>query len=229
MKDRKDISPKYPLILCCHCVYHEGEIYSEFPEDKAIYEQQLRESIKALQEGNYEVLVISGGYTKKEVEKSEAQGMLDWAHDLELNLNTEKVLLEEYSRDSFENVLFSMCRFYLEYKQFPESVGVCSWKSKERRFRIVGKALRLPNYSFLGIGEKRELEEVEAELLDIIINDPFHRNSSLALKRQQRDPWGKGNPYADIDEFREMFKMLNLMEEKGITDYRLVDFPWDKK
>lgn len=224
MKNSSTESPKRLLILCCHCVYHEGNIYSEFPEDKPVYEQHLRESIRALQEGHYDVLIVSGGFTKGELGKSEARGMLDWAKDL--NLNTAGVLLEEYARDSFENVLFSMCRFFQEYKQFPRSVGVCSWKSKKRRFEIIADALRLPNYSFLGIGEKEEIDEREAKLLDIVIDDPLHCKPSLAYVRRKRDPWNKGNPYAEINEFSDMFSILDLMEGKGVTDHRLVNFPW---
>ena len=35
--------PKNPLILCCHGVYHQGMMYSEFPEDRLVYENQLRQ------------------------------------------------------------------------------------------------------------------------------------------------------------------------------------------
>ena len=226
MKEQGKGFPKHPLILCCHCVYDNGNIYSEFPEDKTIYEQHLRESIKSLRDRRYDVLIISGGYTKRDLEKSEAQGMLDWAQDLGLNM--QGILLEEYARDSFENVLFSICRFYQEYEQFPKSVGICSWKSKERRFRIIAHVLTLPNYSFLVIGDKEEVKEREAKLLDLVIDDPFHRKPSLAYMRQKRDPWNKGNPYASVERFKDMFETLDLMEEKGLTDYRLVSLPWAK-
>jgi hypothetical protein len=220
---------KTPLILCCHCVYDKGNIYSEFPEDRAVYEQHLRESVKALHSGLYEALIISGGYTKKQVEKSEARGMLDWAHDLALAFDASRVILEEYARDSFENVLFGMCRFYQEYHQFPEAVTICSWKPKESRFRLIADGLQIPNYSFFGIGKKNDVVEREADLLKLVYGDPLHRQRALATMRRNRDPWGKGNPYNEIEELREMFEVLSFMEEKGLTDSSLLDPPWTRK
>lgn len=226
MKREENALPRHPLILCCHCVYDGGEIYSEFPEDKPVYEQQLRESVKCVQTQMHDLLIISGGYTKEEIEKSEAQGMVDWAYDLGLDLDEIIFILEEYARDSFENVLFSMCRFYKEYNQFPEGIGVCSWRFKEPRFTIFAEALTLPNYSFVSVGEK-EITWTESDLLEMVKDDPFQRNPDLVSKRQNRDPWEKGNPYAKIGIFREMFETLDLMEKKGLTDPLLVNLPWD--
>ena len=99
MKSKENVLPRHPLILCCHCVYDGGEIYSEFPEDKLVYEKQLLESVKHVQIKIYDMLIISGGYTKKETEKSEAQGMVDWAYDLGLDLDKIIFILEEYAYD----------------------------------------------------------------------------------------------------------------------------------
>lgn len=217
------------LILCCHCVYDKGNIYSEFPEDRVVYEQHLKESIKALHSRLYETLIISGGYTKKQVEKSEAQGMLDWAYHLALNPDVSRIVLEEYARDSFENVLFGMCRFYQEYNRFPEAVTICSWKPKKSRFRLITDGLQIPNYSFFGIGEKDDVVERETNLVKLVYGDPLHRKRALTTMRRNRDPWGKGNPYDEIEEFREMFEVLSFMEEKGLTDPSLVEPPWTHK
>jgi len=214
------------LILCCHCVYDKGNVYSEFPEDSAVYELQLKRSIEALNMGYYQTLAISGGYTKKQLEKNEAQGMLDWSLDLGLNIDRARVILEQYARDSFENVLFSMCRFYEEFSKFPESVTVCSWRSKKMRFAIIANVLSIPCYSFFGVGNKKELKQQEAKLCEVIRYDPFHRGLYFAQKRLLRDPWNKGNPYAKIDKFSKMFEILNLMEKKELTDPALVNLPW---
>lgn len=87
-------------------------------------------SIKGLKRGDFDVLIISVGYTRKEIKKSEARGMLDWAKDLNLNLENfieqKKIILEEYARDSFENLLFSICRFYQIFKIFPKEISICA-------------------------------------------------------------------------------------------------------
>lgn len=222
-----DLSSGKLLILCCHCIYDKGQIISEFQENRDVYQQHLIESVKALSGGQFDSLIISGGFTKPNVLKSEAQGMLDWAHDLNLAVDKKKIILEEYARDSFENVLFSVCRFYDVYKKYPNSVTVCSWKAKERRFAIIANALKIPNYAFFGIAVNKGLEKAEAKLFETVKNDPFFRSPELTEKRQMRDPWKKGNPYGIEKEFQKMFTMLDYMEEKHLTDTSQVQLPWE--
>jgi hypothetical protein len=105
-------------------------------------------------------------------------------------------------------------------------VTVCSWEAKERRFAIIANALKIPNYAFLGIGVSEELAEAEAKLCEIVVKDPLFRGPELAEKRKIRDPWNKGNPYAEEKEFKTMFKILDLMEEKHLTDISQVQLPW---
>lgn len=134
------------LVLCCHGVYHKGEFYAEHPYEAEIYKGQIRESFNALKEERYDILIISGGYTKREVEKSEARGYLDWADDLGL-ARTGLVILEEYARSSVENLLYSMCRFYQYFEYRPEEVGAYTLCWKKKWFeQDVAPALCLPNF-----------------------------------------------------------------------------------
>lgn len=224
---KKIIKPKKLLILCCECIYDKGKIYSEFLEDREVYKKQLLASIESLKKGSFDVLIISGGFTRKEIKKSEARGMLDWAKDLELNLENfvkqKGVILEEYARDSFENLLFSLCQFYQIFKIFPKAIGVIAWKFKENRIRTIAKTLKLSNFKYLAVGKK----DVHDLGLAQFKNDPLHRGRKFAKKRIFRNPWKKGNPYKRIHKFREMFKVLTKMErEENPSLLANFKFPW---
>ena len=190
--------PRKLLILFCECVYDKGKIYAEFPEDKEVYKKQLLALIRTLKRGDFDVLVFSGGYTRKEIKKSEARGMLDWAKDLGLNLENfraqKKIILEEYARDSFENLLFSICRFYQVFKTFPKEITVCGWEFKENRIKTIAETLKIPNFRYLAIGKK------DASDLDLTLfqNDPLHQGKLFIRKRRKRNPWRKHHPYGKI-------------------------------
>jgi hypothetical protein len=48
--------------------------------------------------------------------------------------------LQEHARDSFENLLFSLCRFYELAGHYPQHVTVVSYRLKERRFQGLHRA-----------------------------------------------------------------------------------------
>lgn len=57
----------------------------------------------------------------------------------------ERVVSEEFARDSYENVLFSLCRFYEMTGRYPEKVTIIGFGFKERRFTdLHRKAVRFP-------------------------------------------------------------------------------------
>lgn len=86
------------------------------------------------------ILVISGGFTKPQIKKSESSSYLEAAEKLGLlnmNINFLKdsnVLLEEYARDSYENVLYSILTFYKKFSKFPKKITVVGFGFKRERF-----------------------------------------------------------------------------------------------
>jgi hypothetical protein len=50
------------------------------------------------------------------------------------------VATEEHARDSFENLLFSICRFYELTGNYPESITVVGFEFKKERFIKVHRA-----------------------------------------------------------------------------------------
>jgi hypothetical protein len=231
MKERERL-----LVLCCHGVYHRGRFYAERSQEQSVYENHIRASFDALKKEQYDVLIISGGYTKTEVEKSEARGYLDWADDLGLDGAEFIILLEECARSSVENLLFSMCRFYQYFGYFPKEVGACTLSWKDIWFeKVIAESLRLSDFHTLKInGEEASLRKIEGaifpnrkEVTEKNKSDPLERLSAQKVLR--RDPWKKGNPYEGIPELREVFEVLNRMEKEGNPSLpQSFKFLWEK-
>jgi len=224
MRKRKKL-----LILHCYGVYHRGVFHADYPEYVRIYEQQLRESFRLLNDGSYDILVISGGYTKPETEKSEARGMLDWADELELPRQKGALLLEEYAKDSFENLLFSICRFFQFFGEFPEVVHSCTWKFNAERFGILARQIFLPRFQVIPVGRRVGEEDISRKWAKLAEEDPFYtKQKGSKTKYQGRDPWRKGCPYGQINEdFRRLFEKLAELKLKGENPEKAKDlFPW---
>eukprot|EP01037_Dinobryon_pediforme_P037403 gene37403-44865_t len=62
---------------------------------------------------------------------------------------TSNVYLEEYARDSFENLLFSICRFREVVGTYPKSISVVGFDFKGKRFsEHHRKAIGFPEANF---------------------------------------------------------------------------------
>lgn len=123
---------------------------------------------------------------------------------------------QEHARDSFENLLFSVCRFYeltghapanitvvrgrtswLRLKRHPPHPQV-SYSFKGRRFTDLHRAaLRYPSSSFRFVGTPAlspDAEQGEARAASAFVRDPYSCQAELLAKKQERDPFAEG-PY----------------------------------
>ena len=132
------------IILPCHCVYDRNirKIYAEHPEDRPIYEAQIIYSFKHLEWRKDEnpLLILSGGYSKKELNISESQSYLYYAEDLGLAINNN-IILEEYALVSIENLLFSLYMYKLNRECYPETIDIISWSFKKERYETALKSI----------------------------------------------------------------------------------------
>ncbi len=140
----KDLKKGHLLVLPCHCVYdrESDTIYAEHPEDRPVYENQIRDAWKRLYglKGADPFLVISGGATKVETHLSEAASYFSLAESLGFAMLRESTA-EEFALTSVENLLFSIYRFRMVKGAFPESIEVVSWDFKETRYRETLRAI----------------------------------------------------------------------------------------
>jgi len=153
--------------------------------------------------GPDDLLMFSGGRTKREARRSEAAGYAAvaeavWtgAHAADAHAPPKPAwALEEHARDSFENLLFSVCEYRRIRGRYPESVTVVGFAFKRKRFvEQHARALRLPRFSYLGLdrGLPASMEEMELKsVIPLFVRDPFGCAAPLAEKRALRNPFAE--------------------------------------
>ncbi|KAK9356159.1 hypothetical protein V1523DRAFT_451563 [Lipomyces doorenjongii] len=183
------------------------------------------------------IVVFSGGQTDRGAGPvSEAQSYWNLAIARSIISETDKemsmrVLTEEYARDSYENLLFSICRFYEFTNVYPQKITVISHKFKGYRFDNLHRvALRYPKSSFKFIGlSPRGEEPTEAERVNAV--EPFQQDPyacshpMLVEKKMARNPFRRRAPYIDsCPQLYGLFTYCTLND----TFYE-GPLPWDMK
>jgi hypothetical protein len=151
--------------------------------------------------GDNALLIFSGGRTKLESGEfwSEARTYDEIAKTFP---NYPKnVALEEYARDSLQNLDFSIRKFVSLYGHQPSNISVVGWAFKESRFNHHAEALGLPPGILEYIGANNPSAdkltvalEGEAKIVNEFTNTPLGNSGSLLERRQQRDPYHDGEP-----------------------------------
>lgn len=176
-----------------------------FPE---IITSHIQRGIQLARDNPNSVLVFSGGETRKDVgPTSEAASYYYLAQEsnwLTPNIAT-RTYLEEYARDSFENLLFSICRFREVTGTYPTRVTVVGFDFKGTRFTdLHRRAIGFPsdrftysglrpkhpnfNHENAALGEKIAIAEFSKDMYGC--KDP-----ALSSKKSSRNPFHRTNPY----------------------------------
>ncbi len=194
------------------------------------YVEHIRSSVELAAADPYSLLVFSGGQTRVEAgPRSEAQSywmtanhFLWWGRtSIELRATTE-----EFARDSFENVLFGICRFFECTQSYPEMITVVSWAFKERRFDLHRDAIRFPKsrFVFRGVNDPTNLAEAqkgEEKAIALFKEDPYGIGKSLGSKREERNPFNRQHPYECSNP-----KIGKLLRYRGIERFK-GSLPWE--
>lgn len=169
------------------------------------------------------LLVFSGGQTRAEAgPRSEAESYHHVAaHERWFGCPevAGRVALEEYARDSFENLLFSLGRFHQVTGRWPEHATFVSWRFKQQRFELHREAIRWPagRFTFLGANDPPALDQAtaaEARTMAGYRADPYSASPEFAAKKASRNPFGRVPPYAALE---------GLMRPGGPAE----PLPWD--
>lgn len=119
----------------------------------------------------------------------------------------QRTVTEDFALDSFQNLMFSLCRFKEVVGHYPERITVVSFGFKKHRFGdLHRKALRFPSsrFSFVGIQPppKSRFDLARAEQgelqnsVSLFEADPYGcRSQVLVQKRKDRNPFQRTNPY----------------------------------
>lgn len=203
----------------------------------------IREGIKRAALDHESILVFSGGETRSLAgpinEGSSyfrvADAMNLWTEDIdtaEADVRSRTVS-EEFAVDSFENLLFSICRFREVTGSYPEKITTVSFSFKRKRFETLhAAALQWPleSFKFIGIdpdattgfnyeeAEKGELENAARPFE----SDPYGCHSGLLRsKREGRNPFKRTPPYElSCPEIRKLLKWC------GPQFISIDDVPW---
>ena len=117
----------------------------------------------------------------------------------------QRVFLEEFARDSYENLLFSICRFYEIVGNYPTKITVIGFDFKDHRFTDLHRAAigyPLGNFSYIGMKPvNKNFLHANAVSGELIAAAQFRKdmygctNPTLINKRTLRNPFHRTIPY----------------------------------
>lgn len=170
--------------------------------------EHIRRGVRLTARDSKALLLFSGGETRQGAgPRSEAQSYWEVADAMRWDgvpRVRERALTEEHARDSFENVLFSLCRFREVTGRYPEHVTVVSFGFKRERFVHMHRAaLRFPTrrFHFVGIDPAGGVPQAvrDGERLNSASHfgaDPYGcLDASLVRKRAARNPFHSSPGY----------------------------------
>jgi hypothetical protein len=209
--------PSHAVIVGGHAVFTGGptgaidddrswSLQSFQRGEPSFYVEHIRAGVELAAGDAAGLLVLSGGATRVDAGPvTEAAGYRDvaarlnwWSHDRV----AARTALEENARDSFENLLFGICRFHECTRAYPTHVTVVSWAFKARRFDAHRDAIGFPRarFRFVGVNQPADREGAErgeARVRAEYATDPYGAGVVLAGKRAARNPFARSHRYAE--------------------------------
>lgn len=215
------------IILPCHGIWKRGPSNGESSDewylasfqiqgkDHLCFKEHIQICLDLLKKDPQATLVISGGQTKKEAGPiSEALSYYELALRLKPSQYVlERVTTEEFARDSFENVLYLICRFYELHERYPSRITIVGFEFKRDRF--INKHLKqallyqenieyignMPNPVDLNDSERRHyFEDIEKSEHDHAVihfaRDWYGVMPPLSVKKERRNPFNRYHGYA---------------------------------
>lgn len=152
------------------------------------------------------VLCFSGGMTREAAGRlSEAESYYEIvraAHWWGVAPFPQRVLLEPFARDSFENILFSIGAFRSRYGHYPEELFCVGFRFKSRRFGWHVRSIGWKgNFRYLPVNDPPQRDgilnlalEGEALKFSEVQEDPWLQGPQWAAVRLARNPFGQPLP-----------------------------------
>lgn len=247
------------IIIPCHSIWLNGPtggldqqewllaLFQMEGQDHLCFREHIKLGFEELRKDDQSLLVISGGCTKEQAGRvSEASSYELLAKSIVEDSRSDlwnRVILEEFARDSFENVLFLICKFYETKKIYPEQVTIVGFEFKRDRFvncHLSG-ALGYPEKSVTYIGNSpappSSANTYFEELLKSEYNhavkhfqhDLYGTREPLLGKKKSRNPFGLYHSYGetnpDLREFLDCIEDLaNPLDDQMVRSKLRV--PW---
>ncbi|CAJ0829466.1 1951_t:CDS:2 [Entrophospora sp. SA101] len=131
--------------------------------------KHIERGLELLGKNNESLLIFSGGQTR-----------------FTAGPKTESQSYWEYAKDSYENLIFSICRFYEFTGNYPNKITIIGFKFKSTRFINLHRlAIKFPleRFNYIGIDPENNLLDSEADLYGChdklqkkkLLRNPFRR------------------------------------------------------
>ena len=132
---------------------------------------------------------------------------------------------EEFSLDSLQNLLFSLCRFHECQGAYPDTVTAVGWEFKTARFDLHRQAIRFPaaRYRYVGVGcpdDPANYLPFETARRELFVHDPYGAGPDPAAKRESRNPFHRCHGYRSSCP-----EVAGLLEHRGPELYA-GPLPW---
>ncbi|KAI3642602.1 hypothetical protein MP228_012157 [Amoeboaphelidium protococcarum] len=198
------------ILVPCHLIYlmqgsyHDVDSYRMHDKTQfSTLKMHIQAGVDKLKQDRDALLVFSGSYTQSGVRISEASSyyylMLAIYPDLEQGVR-DRILLEDYSRDSYENLLYSYCKFLIHnYQNTPPSrVTVVGFEFKRKRFTDLHRAALQINekqFTYIGIDPMQNFNSSEVARGEYenaykhFKQNLYGCTKELIQKRMSRDPY----------------------------------------
>jgi hypothetical protein len=166
------------------------------------YIDHIQVGVAAAAQDPESLLIFSGGQSRAEAgPRSEAFSYYAVADQRGwFGHRPPTAITEEFSRDSFENFLFSIARFKEFAGAYPEHVTFVSWMFKQERFGLHRQAVRWPRerFQYLGVNNPPRLQQAlaaEAHTMARYLADPYSGSPGFQAKRAERNPFRRQHGY----------------------------------
>ncbi|ONK57658.1 uncharacterized protein A4U43_C09F2750 [Asparagus officinalis] len=208
------------------------EPYQKNPGQASTFVEHIKVGVEIAAKDDEALLIFSGGETRKDAgPRSEAQSYWTVADSEgwfgKKEAVRDRTLTEENARDSFENLLFSVCRFRELTGTYPQNITVVSYDFKEQRFSHLHRsAIGFPEqrFSFFGTPappkSRDGATQGEAIARAQFQLDPYGCFGTLHRKRLKRDPFHRTVPYpAGCPELRDLFNYCGPAPYPGVLPW----------
>jgi hypothetical protein len=188
------------------------------------YIEHVRTAVELAAADPEALLLFSGGPTRIDAgPRSEAQSYHFIAERYSWFGNpavAARTVLEDFARDSFENLLFGICRFHEYAGCYPDRVTLVSWAFKQQRFGLHREAIGFPSerFRYAGPNNPRNLEQAlasEHNAIEAYTRDPYSSSDRFRAKRRERNPFRRQNGYAISCP-----ELVELLRHEGPELYR---------
>lgn len=193
------------------------------------YLEHVRRGVEQAARHPDSVVLFSGGMTRREAgPRSEAISYLYvaeffnwWGHPEVAG----RAHTEDFARDSYENLLFSLCRFREIAGRYPSAVTMVSWAFKRQRFYLHGAAIGWPAARLHFEGPDNPADFAQALVAEEIAlaryhADPYSSGEEFRRKREARNPFHRQHGYATSCP-----ELAELLLHRGPEPFRR-PLPW---